>query len=163
VELRASRLIFAGRDQACHSAIAQAATLLSVIQKNIRQLCDGTKCILQRGATSLLKRVASFFTLTPMSSPRALGEADTSNFIDMVPVLLFVQTADAINPATQAAMANRSELDIWLQYRPTEGSLKGFRMKTQYSGLWQQGNVRDFQPEFRFIVDYTVLFRPPPQ
>ena len=81
----------------------------------------------------------------------------------MVPVLLFVQTADAINPATQAAMANRSELDIWLQYRPTEGSLKGFRMKTQYSGLWQQGNVRDFQPEFRFIVDYTVLFRPPPQ
>jgi len=28
---------------------------------------------------------------------------------------------------------------------------------TQY-----QGNVRDAQPEFRFIVDYTILFRPPP-
>lgn len=22
--------------------------------------------------------------------------------------------------------------------------------------------VRDTQPEFRFIIDYTVLFRPPP-
>ena len=26
---------------------------------------------------------------------------------------------------------------------------------------WQDGNVRSAQPEFRFIVDYTVLFRPP--
>jgi hypothetical protein len=24
-----------------------------------------------------------------------------------------------------------------------------------------QGGVQDVQPEFRFIVDYTVLFRPP--
>lgn len=70
---------------------------------------------------------------------------------------------DAINPATQAAISNRSELDIWLQYRPSDGPLKGFRMKTQYSSLWQQGNVRDVQPELRFIIDYTVLFRPPPQ
>ncbi|MET4387674.1 hypothetical protein ABIB73_003431 [Bradyrhizobium sp. F1.4.3] len=68
---------------------------------------------------------------------------------------------DAIDPATQLAIPNRSELDVWLQYRPTEGPLKGFRLKTQYSSLWQQGNARDVQPEFRFIVDYTVLFRPP--
>ena len=27
--------------------------------------------------------------------------------------------------------------------------------------IWQQGNVAGHQPEFRFIVDYTVLFRPP--
>ena len=69
---------------------------------------------------------------------------------------------DAINTATNLAIPNRDELDLWIQYRPTDGPLKGFRLKTQYSNLWQQGNVRDAQPEFRFIVDYTVLFRPPP-
>jgi outer membrane porin, OprD family len=68
---------------------------------------------------------------------------------------------DAINPATQLGIPDRRELDVWLQYRPTEGPLKGFRLKTQYSSLWQQGNVSDPQSEFRFIVDYTVLFRPP--
>ena len=25
---------------------------------------------------------------------------------------------------------------------------------------WQNGGAQDTQPEFRFIVDYTVLFRP---
>ena len=69
---------------------------------------------------------------------------------------------DAINTSTNLGIPNRNELDLWIQYRPTEGPLKGFRFKTQYSNLWQQGNLRDTQPEFRFIVDYTVLFRPPP-
>jgi hypothetical protein len=68
---------------------------------------------------------------------------------------------DAIDPATAAAIADRDELNLWLQYRPNDGPLKGFRLKTQYSTIWQQGNVRDAQPEFRFIVDYTILFRPP--
>jgi len=70
---------------------------------------------------------------------------------------------DAINTSTNLGIANRNELDLWIQYRPTEGPLKGFRLKTQYANVWQQGNVRESQPEFRFIVDYTVLFRPPPQ
>ena len=56
---------------------------------------------------------------------------------------------------------DRRELDVWLQYRPTEGPFKGFRLKTQYGNVWQEGNVRDSQPEYRFIIDYTVLFRPP--
>jgi hypothetical protein len=68
---------------------------------------------------------------------------------------------DAINPTTNLGIPNRNELDLWIQYRPTTGPLKGLRIKTQYSDVWQQGNVRDVQPEFRFIVDYTVLFRPP--
>ena len=68
---------------------------------------------------------------------------------------------NAINPATDLEIPNRDELDLWIQYRPTEGPLKGFRLKTQYADVWQHGNVRDTQPEFRFIVDYTVLFRPP--
>jgi hypothetical protein len=50
---------------------------------------------------------------------------------------------------------------VWVQYRPTEGPLKGLRVRTAYSNVWQGGNVRSTQPEFRFIIDYTVLVRPP--
>ncbi len=74
----------------------------------------------------------------------------------------YTQGWDAINPATGLGIPDRRELDVWLQYRPTEGPFKGFRLKTQYASVWQEGNVRDSQPEFRFIIDYTVLFRPPP-
>jgi hypothetical protein len=73
----------------------------------------------------------------------------------------FTQGWDAINPTTSVTIPNRSELDLWIQYRPTEGPLKGFRLKTQYSDVWQEGSVRTVQPELRFIIDYTVLFRPP--
>jgi outer membrane OprD family porin len=74
----------------------------------------------------------------------------------------YTQGWGAINPAGNTAIPDRRELDVWLQYRPTEGPLKGLRVKTQYSNLWQMGNVRPMQSEFRFIVDYTVLFRPQP-
>jgi outer membrane porin, OprD family len=67
----------------------------------------------------------------------------------------------AISPSTGSAIPNRNELDLWMQYRPTDGPLKGFRFKTQYSDLWQEGNLRNPQPELRIIVDYTILFRPP--
>ena len=73
----------------------------------------------------------------------------------------FTQGRDAINPATGAAIADRKELDLWLQYRPKEGPFKGFRFKTQYGKVWQAANVEHAQPEFRVIVDYTILFRPP--
>jgi hypothetical protein len=73
----------------------------------------------------------------------------------------YSQGWDAINPTTQLAIADRSELDVWLQYRPTEGPFKGFRLKVQYSDVWQDGNRRIDQPEFRAIVDYTILVRPP--
>ena len=68
----------------------------------------------------------------------------------------------ATNPSTNLGIPDRNELDLWIQYRPTEGPLKGFRVKTQYANVWQQDNVSATQPEFRFIVDYTVLLRPPP-
>ncbi|MGZ5960729.1 MAG: OprD family outer membrane porin [Rhizomicrobium sp.] len=74
----------------------------------------------------------------------------------------YTQGWGAINPSSNLAIPDRRELDVWLQYRPTEGLLKGLRVKTQYSNLWQMGNVRPMQSEFRFIVDYTVLFRPAP-
>ena len=65
----------------------------------------------------------------------------------------------AINPATNLGIPNRNELDLWLQYRPSDGPFKGLRVKVQYANVWQEGNVRETQPEFRSIVDYTVLFR----
>ena len=73
----------------------------------------------------------------------------------------YTQGWGALDPASNLAIPNRSELDLWIQYRPSEGPLKGLRVKTQYGNVWQDGNVRSSQPEFRFIVDYTVLFRPP--
>jgi hypothetical protein len=68
---------------------------------------------------------------------------------------------DAVNPATGLAIADRKEFDVWLQYRPKEGPWKGFRFKTQYGKVWQDGNFQSSQPEFRVILDYTILFRPP--
>jgi hypothetical protein len=68
---------------------------------------------------------------------------------------------DAIDPITTVEIPDRDELDLWIQYRPTEGWLKGFRLKTQYSDVWQDDGVRNDQPELRFLIDYTVLFRPP--
>ena len=72
----------------------------------------------------------------------------------------YTQGWGAINPVTNAGIADRDELDLWLQYRPSEGPFKGFRLKLQYADVWQQNNARSDQPEFRAIVDYTVLFRP---
>src|SRR6266436_4983470 len=74
----------------------------------------------------------------------------------------YTQGWDAINSSTNVGIPDRNELDLWIQYRPTEGPLKGFRLKMQYANVWQQGNVRKPQPELQFVVDYTVLFRPPP-
>jgi hypothetical protein len=75
----------------------------------------------------------------------------------------YTQGWGAINSSTNSAIADRSELDLWIQYRPTEGPLKGFRLKTQYGNVRQQGNVRNSQPDLQVVVDYTVLFRPPPR
>ena len=73
----------------------------------------------------------------------------------------YTQGWDAINPVTSLGIADRDELDVWLQYRPTEGPFKGFRLKLQYADVWQDKNKRVDQPEFRAIVDYTILLRPP--
>jgi hypothetical protein len=71
----------------------------------------------------------------------------------------YSQGWDAINPATNTAIPNREEWDFWLQYRPSEGPLKGMRIKAQYSSLRQAGNLRSEQPEFRLLADYTMLVR----
>jgi hypothetical protein len=71
----------------------------------------------------------------------------------------FTRGWNAIDPLTALALPDQQEFDVWLQYRPTEGPLKGLRLKVQYADIWQLGNVRSTQPEFRFIADYTVLFK----
>ncbi|MFG3592476.1 OprD family outer membrane porin [Bradyrhizobium sp. RDI18] len=68
---------------------------------------------------------------------------------------------DAINTSTGLGIPDQNELDVWIQYRPTEGPLKGFRLRAQYANVWQQGNVRNTQPELQVVIDYTVLMRPP--
>jgi hypothetical protein len=67
----------------------------------------------------------------------------------------------AVNSADGSGIPDRNELDLWIQYRPTSGPLQGLRVKTQYANIWQSGNITNPQGEFRFIVDYTLLFRPP--
>ena len=61
----------------------------------------------------------------------------------------------AINPSTNMAIPDRSEMDLWIQYRPTEGPLKGFRVKTQYANIWQQGNVSAI-PSRNFVSSLTI-------
>jgi hypothetical protein len=68
---------------------------------------------------------------------------------------------DAVDPLTAFRIPDRRELDLWIQYRPSEGPFKGLRAKLQYGNVWQRDNVRDTQPEFRAILDYTILFRNP--
>ncbi len=73
----------------------------------------------------------------------------------------YTRGSDGINPDTNLAIPDRSELDIWMQYRPSTGQFKGLRLKAQYADVWQADNERDSQPELRLIADYTILFRPP--
>lgn len=69
--------------------------------------------------------------------------------------------SDSIDTTTDTEISRRSELDVWMQYRPSKGQWKGLRLKAQYADVWQADNVRDSQPELRLIADYTILFRPP--
>ncbi len=64
---------------------------------------------------------------------------------------------DAINSSTGAPLPDRRELDLSLRYQPSEGHFKGLSVWARYGDVYSKGaGVRDDQPEFRFIVDYTV-------
>lgn len=85
----------------------------------------------------------------------------TFNFPGLSAGVWYTRGSDAVDIDTHLDIPDRSELDLWLQYRPSSGQFKGLRLKAQYSDLWQADNVRDEQSEFRLIADYTILFRPP--
>ena len=64
---------------------------------------------------------------------------------------------DAIDATTRASLPDRRELDLSLRYQPSEGHFKGLSVWGRYSEVFSKGaGVRSDQPEFRFIVDYTV-------
>jgi hypothetical protein len=69
---------------------------------------------------------------------------------------------DAINTSTKSGIPNRSELDVWIQYRPTEGPLKGFRLKVEYENVWQLGNVRIPNRNSSSLLIIQCYFARPP-
>jgi hypothetical protein len=67
---------------------------------------------------------------------------------------------DAINPNTGVGLPDRSEYDLFLQYRPTKGHWQGFRFQAKYANVFGDGlGVRHNQPELRLIADYAVLLK----
>ena len=80
---------------------------------------------------------------------------------DVTAAAWYVWGWDAINPTTNASLPNREELDLSLRYQPSEGRWKGLSIWARYGGVFSKvDGDRDYQPEYRFIVDYTVPLLP---
>jgi hypothetical protein len=76
---------------------------------------------------------------------------------DVTATAWYVWGWDAINSITNAPLPDQEELNLSLRYKATEGRHKGLSVWARYSDVYSKGaNVRDDQPEFRFIVDYSV-------
>jgi hypothetical protein len=79
---------------------------------------------------------------------------------DVTATAWFVWGWDAIDPTTNASLPNESELNLALRWQPTEERWKGLSVWARYSDVFSTGSARDTQPEFRFIVDYTIPLLP---
>jgi outer membrane porin, OprD family len=79
---------------------------------------------------------------------------------DVTATAFFVWGWDAINPTTNASLPNEQELDLALRWQPSDGRWKGLSVWARYADVFSTGTARDTQPEFRFIVDYTVPLWP---
>jgi hypothetical protein len=79
---------------------------------------------------------------------------------DVTATAFFVWGWDAINPTTHASLPNEQELNLALRWQPTDERWKGLSVWGRYSDVFSTGSARDTQPEFRFIVDYTVPLLP---
>jgi hypothetical protein len=79
---------------------------------------------------------------------------------DVTATAWFVWGWDAIDPTTNASLPNESELNLALRWQPTEERWKGLSVWARYSDIFSTGSARDTQPEFRFIVDYTIPLLP---
>jgi hypothetical protein len=76
---------------------------------------------------------------------------------DVTAAAWYVWGWDAINSITNAPLTDQEELNLSLRYKATEGRHKGLSVWARYSDVYSKGaSVRDDQPEFRFIVDYSV-------
>ena len=72
----------------------------------------------------------------------------------------FVWEWDAIDPSTNTSLHNEQELDLALRWQPSDGRWKGLSVWARYADVFSTGTARDTQPEFRFIVDYTIPLLP---
>jgi hypothetical protein len=79
---------------------------------------------------------------------------------DVTAAAWFVWGWDAINPTTHEPLPNERELDLALRWQPSDGRWKGLSVWARYADVFSTGTARDTQPEFRFIVDYTVPLLP---
>jgi outer membrane porin, OprD family len=79
---------------------------------------------------------------------------------DVTATAFFVWGWDAINPTTNASLPNEQELDLALRWQPSDGRWKGLSVWARYADVFSTGTARDTQPEFRFIVDYTIPLLP---
>ena len=76
---------------------------------------------------------------------------------DVTAAAWYVWGWDAIDAVTNASLPNRQELDLSLRYQPSEGRWKGLSVWARYGDVFSKNaGVRDEQPEFRFIVDYSI-------
>jgi len=79
---------------------------------------------------------------------------------DVLAAAYFVWGWDAINPSTHVSLPNEQELDLSLRWQPSDDRLKGLSVWARYGDVFSTGSARDTQPEFRFIVDYTIPLLP---
>jgi outer membrane porin, OprD family len=79
---------------------------------------------------------------------------------DVTATAFFVWGWDAINPTTHASLPNEQELDLALRWQPSDDRWKGLSVWARYADVFSTGTARDTQPEFRFIVDYTIPLWP---
>ena len=79
---------------------------------------------------------------------------------DVTATAWFVWGWDAIDPTTNASLPNESELNLALRWQPSDERWKGLSVWGRYSDVFSTGSARDTQPEFRFIVDYTIPLLP---
>jgi hypothetical protein len=79
---------------------------------------------------------------------------------DVTATAFFVWGWDAIDPSTNASLPNEQELDLALRWQPSDDRWKGLSVWARYADVFSTGSARDTQPEFRFIVAYTVPLWP---
>ncbi len=79
---------------------------------------------------------------------------------DVTATAFFVWGWDAIDPSTNASLPNEQELDLALRWQPSDDRWKGLSVWARYADVFSTGSARDTQPEFRFIVDYTIPLLP---
>ena len=79
---------------------------------------------------------------------------------DVTATAYFVWGWDAIDPSTNTSLPTERELDLALRWQPSDGRWKGLSVWARYADVFSTGTARDTQPEFRFIVDYTIPLLP---